>query len=161
MRPTSGVGYVNVFEVYSAYVIPLPGHRAYVGNLTLPRHAQHKEDFVVAKKTITKLVDDIDGGEAHETVKFGLDGYVYEIDLSTKNANKLRSVLATYVEKGSRVPGRLTAGAGRAVRRGSAGAEREQNQAIRAWAQRKGIPVAPRGRIKQEIIEQYHQRAGR
>jgi hypothetical protein len=39
-------------------------------------------------------------------------------------------------------------------------AEREQNQAIRAWAQRKGLPVAPRGRIKKEIVEQYHQRAG-
>jgi hypothetical protein len=118
----------------------------------------------VAKKTITKLVDDIDGGEAQETVKFGLDGYHYEIDLSTKNANKLRNVLATYVEKGSRIPTRVAAGGGRggAVgRRSSAVAEREQNQAIRAWAQRKGIAVASRGRIRQEVIDQYHQRAGR
>jgi hypothetical protein len=117
----------------------------------------------VAKKTITKLVDDIDGGEAQETVKFGLDGYHYEIDLSTKNANKLRSVLATYVEKGSRLPGRVASGGrgGGVGRRSSAVAEREQNQAIRAWAQRKGIAVASRGRIRQEVIDQYHQRAGR
>jgi hypothetical protein len=118
----------------------------------------------LAKKTITKLVDDIDGGEAHETVKFGLDGYHYEIDLSTKNATKLRTALATYVERGSRVPTRIALGGGRGAgggRRSSAVAEREQNQAIRAWAQRKGIPVASRGRIRQEVIDQYHQRAGR
>ena len=100
----------------------------------------------MAKKTITKLVDDIDGGEAHETVRFGLDGYHYEIDLSTKNANKLRSALASYVEKGSRIPARMGVRGGSAGRRGSAVAEREQNQAIRAWAQRKGIAVASRGR---------------
>jgi hypothetical protein len=47
----------------------------------------------MAKETITKLIDDLDGGEAHETVKFGLDGHSYEIDLSTKNANKLRNAL--------------------------------------------------------------------
>ena len=115
----------------------------------------------MAKKTITKLVDDIDGGEAHETVKFGLDGYHYEIDLSTKNANKLRSVLSAYVEKGSRISVRMSARGGSAARRGSAVAEREQNQAIRAWAQRKGIAVAARGRIRQEVIDQYHQQAGR
>jgi hypothetical protein len=112
----------------------------------------------MARKTVTKLVDDLDGSEAHETVKFGLDGYLYEIDLSTKNANKLRGALAAFVEKGSRLPGRVAP----TVRRGraTAVAEREQNQAIRAWAQRKGLPVAPRGRIKKEIVEQYHQRAG-
>jgi hypothetical protein len=116
----------------------------------------------VAKKTVTKLVDDLDGGEAHETVTFGLDGSVYEIDLSSKNATKLRTALAVFVEKGSRVPGRLTAAGRRAGGgRGTATAEREQNQAIRAWAQRKGLPVAPRGRIKKEIVDQYHQRAGR
>jgi len=117
----------------------------------------------VAKETITKLIDDLDGGEAHETVKFGLDGYTYEIDLSTKNANKLRNALAQYVEYGTRVSGRAgsasSRGAGRA--RGGAVAEREQNKAIRAWALRKGHDVAPRGRIRADIVEQYHREAGR
>jgi hypothetical protein len=44
---------------------------------------------LVAKQTITKLIDDLDKGEADETVKFGLDGVQYEIDLSAKNAAKL------------------------------------------------------------------------
>jgi nucleoid-associated protein Lsr2 len=118
----------------------------------------------VAKETITKLIDDLDGGEAHETVKFGLDGHSYEIDLSTKNATKLRNALAPYVENGTRLSGRsyVTIGrpsAGRA--RGGAVGEREQNKAIRAWALRKGLDVAPRGRIKQEIVDQYHREAGR
>lgn len=118
----------------------------------------------MAKETITKLIDDLDGGEAHETVKFGLDGHSYEIDLSTKNANKLRNALAPYVDNGTRLSGRSLSFAGRgggSRGRGGAVAEREQNKAIRAWAQRKGLGVAPRGRIKQEIVELYHREAGR
>ena len=95
----------------------------------------------MAKETFTKLIDDLDGGEAHETVKFGLDGHSYEIDLSTKNANKLRNALAGYVESGTRVSGRA-ASVGRqppAAVRGGAVAERDQNKAIRAWALRKGL----------------------
>jgi hypothetical protein len=117
----------------------------------------------VARETFTKLIDDLDGGEAQETVKFGLDGHAYEIDLSTKNANKLRNALAGYVENGTRITGRSAGSIGRAGGRGrgSAVAERDQNKAIRSWAQRKGLEVAPRGRIKQEIVEQYHREAGR
>lgn len=116
----------------------------------------------MARETITKLIDDLDGGEAHETVKFGLDGHSYEIDLSTKNASKLRTVLSPYLESGSRVAGRAP-GVGRPGGRvrGGAVAEREQNKAIRAWAQRKGYDVAPRGRIRQEVVDQYHREAGR
>jgi hypothetical protein len=118
----------------------------------------------VAKETITKLIDDIDGGVAHETVRFGLDGYLYEIDLSSKNAKKLRGELAAYVASGNRIstrvapPGPRGAG-GRG--RGPAVADRDQNRAIRDWAQSKGFDVAPRGRIKQEIVEEYHRTAGR
>jgi hypothetical protein len=117
----------------------------------------------VARETVTKLIDDLDGAEAQETVKFGLDGQMYEIDLSTKNANKLRGVLTPYLENGHRVPGRAgsTSGRGLGVRSRGAAGEREQNRAIRAWAVRKGLDVAPRGRIKQEVVDQYHREAGR
>jgi hypothetical protein len=115
----------------------------------------------LARETITRLIDDLDGGEAVETVTFGLDGLYYEIDLSSKNANKLRTALSTYVEHGHRVAGR-TSGAARGLRRrANGGGDRELNQAIRAWAQKRGMEVAPRGRIKQEIIDAYHKRSGR
>src|SRR5262245_10209833 len=55
-----------------------------------PRRGE-REGIGVAKETVTRLIDDLDGGEAHETVTFGLDGHVYQIDLSTRNAKKLRS----------------------------------------------------------------------
>lgn len=41
-------------------------------------------------------IGDIDDTEAAETVRFGLDGRDYEIDLSTVNAEQLREVLALY-----------------------------------------------------------------
>src|SRR6187401_2219442 len=103
----------------------------------------------VAKETFTKLIDDLDGGKAHETVKFGLDGHSYEIDLSTKNASKLHTALSPYLEHSTRVTGRTNNSYGRAARaRGGAVAERDQNKAIRAWALRKGLDVAPPGRIR-------------
>jgi hypothetical protein len=113
----------------------------------------------VAKETITKFIDDLDGGEAHETVKFGLDGHSFEIDLSNKNAAKLRNALSLYIDSATRISGRTPVAGGRA--RGVAVAERDQNKAIRAWAHRKGLDVAPRGRIRQDVVDQYHREAGR
>jgi hypothetical protein len=54
----------------------------------------------MAKTLIVKLSDDIDGGDADETVRFGLDGRAYEIDLSAENASKLRQALKPYIDKG-------------------------------------------------------------
>ncbi len=42
----------------------------------------------MAQKVQVLLVDDLDGGEADETVTFALDGKTYEIDLTTANADK-------------------------------------------------------------------------
>ena len=52
----------------------------------------------MAKKVTVTLVDDFDGeGAADETVEFGLDGVTYEIDLSNKNAGKLRADLKQWM----------------------------------------------------------------
>jgi len=71
----------------------------------------------MAKKVTVTLVDDFDGeGAADETVEFGLDGVSYEIDLSSKNASKLRADLKQWVDAGRRVGGRRrgrSAGTGR------------------------------------------------
>ena len=78
----------------------------------------------MAKKVTVTLVDDFDGeGAADETVEFGLDGVSYEIDLSSKNAKKLRDDLKIWVEKGRRVGGRRrgrSAGSGAGARRSTA-----------------------------------------
>ena len=54
----------------------------------------------MAKTVIVKLTDDIDGGDADETIQFALDGKSYEVDLSTTNASKLRDALKPYIENG-------------------------------------------------------------
>lgn len=111
----------------------------------------------MAKQIIHKLVDDIDGGDADETVKFALDGIQYEIDLSEKNAAELREVFAQYVGSGTKVARGGVVVGGRAARgRGGAAADREQNKAIREWAKKSGRDISDRGRIPQEIVDEYH-----
>ena len=111
----------------------------------------------MAKQIIQKLVDDLDGGDADETVKFALDGIQYEIDLSDKNATKLRDILAPYVGAGTRAARGGVVVGGRAARgRGGATADREQNKAIREWAKKAGKEISDRGRIPQEIVDEFH-----
>ncbi|MEU6643254.1 Lsr2 family protein [Saccharomonospora sp. NPDC046836] len=115
----------------------------------------------MAQKVLVSLVDDLDGSEAEETIEFGLDGVSYEIDLSAENAEELRDALAQYVEHARRAGGRKRA-AGRAVIAKapgrSAAVDREQNQAIRAWARKNGFEVSDRGRIPSEVVEAYHRK---
>ncbi len=116
----------------------------------------------MARKVEVKLVDDIDGGVADETLKFSLDGTLYEIDLSSKHADKLRSSLEQYISK-ARTLGRggvAAAGRGRGTST-TARAGREQNQAIRDWAKGKGFDVSDRGRIPAVVFRQYEAEAGR
>jgi hypothetical protein len=65
----------------------------------------------MAQTTVVYLSDDLDGSEAEETVKFGLDGKFYEVDLNKKNAAALRKALKPYVDAG-RSAGRQAARAG-------------------------------------------------
>ncbi|MBX7431276.1 Lsr2 family protein [Mycobacterium sp. Y57] len=108
----------------------------------------------MAKKVTVTLVDDFDGeGSADETVEFGLDGVSYEIDLSTKNAAKLRNELKPWLEAGRRVGGRRR---GRSAGTGRAAIDREQSAAIRDWARRNGHNVSTRGRIPADVIDAFH-----
>ena len=108
----------------------------------------------MAKKVTVTLVDDFDGeAPADETVEFGLDGVSYEIDLSSKNAKKLRDELKVWADAGRRVGGRRR---GRSAGRGRASIDREQSAAIREWARRNGHNVSARGRIPADVIEAFH-----
>lgn len=111
----------------------------------------------MAQKVTVELVDDLDGSVAEETVEFGLDGVSYQIDLSGKNAGELRDVLASYVASARRAGGRKrTGGVARTGRAASGSVDREQNQAIRDWARKRGLKVSERGRISSEVLEAYH-----
>ena len=108
----------------------------------------------MAKKVTVTLIDDFDGaGAADETVEFGIDGVAYEIDLSSKNAARLRNELKQWAEAGRRVGGRRRGRSG-AGRRGVI--DREQSAAIREWARRNGHNVSTRGRIPADVIDAFH-----
>ena len=110
----------------------------------------------MAKKVTVTLVDDFDGdGPADETVEFAIDGVSYEIDLSAKNAKKLREDLKKWIDAGRRVGGRRRGRSG-GPSRGRASIDREQSAAIREWARRSGHKVSTRGRIPAEIIDAFH-----
>lgn len=106
----------------------------------------------MAQKVQVLLLDDIDGGEAEETVQFGMDGSAYEIDLSAKNAAQLREVLAPYVEVARKAPGKPAKGGRRQQRNQPS---RERSAEIRAWAKSHGKQVNERGRIPQSIVAEY------
>ena len=59
----------------------------------------------MAQKVQTLFVDDIDGSDADGTVRFGLDGTDYEIDLNSEHAQALRDALARYISAARRVGG--------------------------------------------------------
>lgn len=113
----------------------------------------------MAKKVVETLVDDLDGGEAAETVRFGIDKADYEIDLSKENASALRDALAPYIRAARKVQT-----GGRRVRgsRRSAGARGGSNDtaAIREWAKAHGYKISDRGRVPAEIAEEYHKARG-
>ncbi|GAA0385129.1 Lsr2 family protein [Streptomyces luteireticuli] len=110
----------------------------------------------MAQKVQVLLVDDIDGGEADETVTFALDGKSYEIDLTTDNADKLRGLLEPYAKNGRRTGGRSAGRArGRATSAGS-----PDTAKIRAWAKENGYNVNDRGRVPAEIREAYEKANG-
>jgi hypothetical protein len=102
----------------------------------------------MAQRVHIVLEDDIDGGDATETVLFGVDGINYEIDLSDKNASKLRDALAKYVAAARRTSPRSR----RSARRGPTGPTTAQ---VRDWARTNGYEVSDRGRISADVRAAY------
>jgi hypothetical protein len=103
----------------------------------------------MARKIVVALEDDLDGGPAEETLRFGLGGSEYEIDLSKKNAKTFRNRLAPFVEHARK------AGKGQRRRSARTSSGRERSGDIRAWAKDKGLAVSDRGRIPASVVEQY------
>ncbi|MDX6368400.1 MAG: hypothetical protein QOK30_3476 [Nocardioidaceae bacterium] len=103
----------------------------------------------MAQKVHITLEDDLDGGDATETVSFGLDGRSYEIDLNEKNAGRLRDALARYVAAGRRSGGSRASAAKHRTQVGTSARE------IRDWARSNGHKVPDRGRIPADVREAF------
>ena len=101
----------------------------------------------MATKATLARVDDLDGGPADETLRFGLGGTEYEIDLNTANATAFRRQLAPFATHARK--------AGTRRHRARTAASRARGAAIRAWAKAQGIAVHDRGRIPASVIKQY------
>lgn len=105
----------------------------------------------MAQQIQVVLEDDLDGGEATETVSFGLDGATYRIDLNERNAAALRDALAVYVGHGRKVDS-----GSRRARRSAASADGSPSaREVREWARANGIEVTERGRVSAEVREAF------
>jgi hypothetical protein len=116
----------------------------------------------MATKITVVLEDDLDGGPAGETVRFGIGGTDYEIDLTATNAAAFRCQLAPYIEHARR------AGSRQRHRPGRSAASRERSADIRAWAKPRASrsaaaspPTLPRStKPPQEDADSGHFMAG-
>jgi hypothetical protein len=106
----------------------------------------------VVQKIQVLLIDDLDGSEAEGTVRFGLDGTEYEIDLNAEHAQALRDALARYVSAARRAGG----GARRPARGGHRAPGSGLNPTeVREWAKAQGIEVKDRGRVPAELAARF------
>ena len=108
----------------------------------------------MAQKQYTVLEDDIDGGEATETVSFGYKGKSYIIDLNAKNAAAFEKAVDKFVKaaRHEAVSTRARAARGSGARR--SGAKADVN-AVRVWAAANGHAISTRGRIPGGIMAAY------
>ena len=105
----------------------------------------------------TLFIDDIEGSAAAGTVRFGLDGTEYEIDLNAEHAQQLRDALAAYVRAARRISG----GSRRAARGGRRESASTLNTTeVREWAKAQGITVKDRGRVPAELVVKFKAATG-
>ncbi len=106
----------------------------------------------MAQKIQTLFIDDLDSSAAEGTVRFGLDGAEYEIDLSAEHAQQLRDALTRYVSAARRVG----SGSRRPARTGRrASASGLNTTEVREWAKAQGIEVKDRGRVPADLIVRF------
>jgi hypothetical protein len=105
----------------------------------------------VAQRTEIVFTDDLDGGPADETVRFGIDGTQYEIDLSKTHADELRSALQPFVDSARRA----AAGSAKRAARPAARRAGPTPSDVRAWARSEGIEVKDKGRVPAELVVKF------
>lgn len=111
----------------------------------------------MAQKVQVILTDDIDGGDATETVEFALDSVGYVIDLSESNTKALRDALAPFIAAGRREGKVRPTVRNTAPRSNGAAPARARGDlsVVRAWARENGFDVSDRGRVSGEVKAAY------
>ena len=112
----------------------------------------------MAQKIQALFVDDLDGSEAEGTVRFGLDGAHYEIDLNAAHTEELRSMLARYTKAGRKVTG---AGRRPARDQGKAAANGFSTNEVRDWAKANGMEIKDRGRVPADVVTKFRAATGK
>lgn len=122
---------------------------------TTNRRVPHANIAGMAKETVVRLIDDLDGSvlEAEgTTVEFGIEGQTYEIDLSPDNLDRFRKALEPFVSAGRPVRGKASVPRGR---RSRAATRNDRQTAVRDWARENGYAVGERGRLPGEVLAAY------
>jgi hypothetical protein len=111
----------------------------------------------MAQKVQTLFIDGLDGTEAEGTVRFGLDGVHYEIDLNAVHAKELRAALARYTGAGRKASGTRRP----AKNLGKAAANGLNTTEVRDWARSNGLDIKDRGRVPADVIAKFKASAGK
>ncbi len=98
-------------------------------------------DPAMVQQVDVRMVDDLDGSDAVQTVEFALDGQTYNIDLNAAHGAHLRSVLQRYIAS-ARV---VSQPPGRTMHR------RSSNKAIHEWANANGHALTANAKIPGEV----------
>jgi DhnA family fructose-bisphosphate aldolase class Ia len=107
----------------------------------------------VARKITVDLVDDLDAeSQADETVKFGIDGVTYEIDLTSGHAERLRTQIEQWSSRARKVGGVRRAGS----RARGSGLSKEKLAQVRQWGRANGHEVGDRGRIPTDLLDAFN-----
>jgi hypothetical protein len=103
----------------------------------------------MAQRVNVVIESDLSGKPDAATVRFGLDGTGYEIDLTDKEAADFRRKLDAYVSAARKF------GRGTRARTPTVTRVGPHTKTVRKWAESQGIKVNPRGRIPQEITDRF------
>ena len=107
----------------------------------------------MAREIVEIIRSDISGEQGAKPTQFAIGGVTYEVDLTEKETEELRSFLEKYVQAGHKVGGRRQSGAR---------VPRQNIKAIREWWRQQdatgtsGLPkYSDRGRIPQPVEEAF------
>jgi hypothetical protein len=128
----------------------MPGHAVRDLDRSIPT-----KGFYVATKVV--LVDDFDGHDGEDVVKrdFEVADATFTIDLGDENYKRLEEaleVVTSYLEKATRV---RQAGRARKAPETARRLQGYSNSDVREWARQEGIEISSRGKIGDEVYDQF------